>query len=121
MKTLLLILLLVPMISFGQDKETQIKELKEKYQYMYLGLVGIDYHDDFGENDCLVFNNSENKKFYFWPYLEDKEFELMDDYDEIIPKYKNKSFHVFYLTEERDIGSTETELKPVKIIYKLIP
>ena len=32
MKTLLLILLLVPMISFGQDKETQIKELKEKYE-----------------------------------------------------------------------------------------
>ena len=106
-------------MSFGQDKETQIKELKEKYQYLYLSLIGADYNDDFGEDKCLVFNNSENEKFYFWPYLKDKEYELMDDYDEVIPKYKSKSFHVFYLTEQRDIGTTEIELKPVKVIYKL--
>lgn len=107
-------------LNYNKEKLKIIEGLKYKYKYIEAVLVGTESFDDFGENDCLVFKNSHNEKLYFWSYLEDEEFELMDDYDEVISKYKNKPFHVFYRTEERDIGSTEIELKPVKVIHKLI-
>ena len=93
-----------------------LETLKKKYNYMQ-----AEFSDaKFGDLLHYFFKDIDGKEYEF-SFIEDDTYELLGDFDELNPKYKDKMFHIFYLTEEREIDLIDfTQQMEVDVIYKLI-
>ena len=95
-----------------------IEELKKKYKHMQAKFTSSQCPDRY----LYTFEDSNGNEHWFF-HFEDDAPEYIDFWGncETNPKYKGKTFDIFYMDEEREINSEgETWMANESVIYKLI-